>query len=175
MAHGAKRLLLSDKKILFFLINSILGTLPFTASAHWAPLNFYKTTLMPRIYYPCYLILKPDLSKRHLHLRDFQKGYKNPVISNPSGRFHLQVKHKHLPLRYAKLSLRNSIYKLYINTVYLLLMDVKLLLRDSVYKLYINIVYFLLRDAKLLRDSVCKLKINTSFWGMPTSLWGISY
>ena len=44
-------------------------------------------------------------------------------------------------------------------------MDAKLLLRDSVYKLYINTVYFLLRDAKLLlrdaklllRDSVYKL------------------
>ena len=43
-------------------------------------------------------------------------------------------------------------------------MDAKLLLRDSVYKLYISTVYFLLRDAKLLlRDSVYKLKINTSF------------
>ena len=34
----------------------------------------------------------------------------------------------------AKLLLRDSICKLYINTVYLLLMDAKLLLRDSIYK-----------------------------------------
>ena len=49
--------------------------------------------------------------------------------------------------------LRDSIYKLYANTVYLFLRDVKLLLRDSiykVYKLYMNKVYLPLRDAKLL-------------------------
>ena len=165
MAHGAKRLLLSDMKILFFHINSILGTLAFTASAHWAPFNFYKTILMPRIFgcinFPCYLILKAYLGKRHLHMRDFQKGYKNPVISNPSGRFHLQVKHKHLPLRDAKLLLIDSICKLYINTANLLLRNAKLVLRDSIYKLCINTVNLLLRDAKiLLRDSIYKLYIN---------------
>ena len=35
--------------------------------------------------------------------------------------------------------MRDSIYKLYKNSMYLLLMDAKLLLRDSVYKLYINL------------------------------------
>ena len=54
--------------------------------------------------------------------------------------------------------------------VYLLLEDAKLLLRDSIYKLYLNTVYLLLRDVKLLlKDSIYKLKINTSFWGMPSS------
>ena len=130
--------LLSDKKILFFHRNSIQGTLAFTASAHWAPFNFYKTTAsninFGCINFPCYLISKLYLNKRHLHLNDCHKGYKNPVISNPSGRFHLQVKHKHLPPRDAKLLLRDSIYKLYINTVCVLLRVVKLLLRDSIYK-----------------------------------------
>ena len=52
--------------------------------------------------------------------------------------------------RRCKILVGDSIYKLYINTVYLLLRDAKLLLRDSIYKLYINTVYPLLRDAKLL-------------------------
>ena len=39
----------------------------------------------------------------------------------------------------AKRPMRDSIYKLYKNSMYLLLMDAKLLLRDSVYKLYINL------------------------------------
>ena len=41
--------------------------------------------------------------------------------------------------------------------------------RDSInYKLYINKAYLLLRDAELLlRNSIYKLKINTSFWGIP--------
>ena len=40
-------------------------------------------------------------------------------------------------------------YKVY------LLRDAKLLMRDSIYKIYINTVYLLLRDAKLLlRDSM---------------------
>ena len=140
LASLRRSVLLSDKKILFFHRNSIQGTLAFTASAHWAPFNFYKTTAsninFGCINFPCYLILKLYLNKKHLHLKDFHKGYKNPVISNPSGRFHLQVKHKHLPLRDVKLLLRDSIYKLYINTVYhdVLLRVVKLLLRDSIYK-----------------------------------------
>ena len=136
LASLRRSFLLSDKKILFFHRNSIQGTLAFTASAHWAPLTFIRpqSQIFGCINFPCYLILKLYLNKRHLHLKDFHKGYKNPVISNPSGRFHLQVKHKHLPLRDAKLLLRDSIYKLYINTVYVLLRVVKLLLRDSIYK-----------------------------------------
>ena len=58
---------LSDNKILFFHRNSILGTLDFTASAHCGhPLTFIRP--QPRIFsginFPCYLILKPYLSKR---------------------------------------------------------------------------------------------------------------
>ena len=39
-------------------------------------------------------------------------------------------------------------------------------------ELCINTVYLLLRDAKLLLRDFYKLKINTSFWGMPTSYEG---
>ena len=92
LASLRRSVLLSDKKILFFHRNSIQGTLAFTASAHWAPFNFYKTTAsninFGCINFPCYLILKLYLNKRHLHLKDFHKGYKNPVIQNPSGGFH---------------------------------------------------------------------------------------
>ena len=43
-------------------------------------------------------------------------------------------------------------------------------------ELYIHTVYLLLRDTKLLlRDSVYKLKITTSFCGVPTSFWGTRY
>ena len=67
----------------------------------------------------------------------------------------------YLFLKYAKLFLRDSINKLYINKVYLLLKDAH---EGFHYKLYINTVYLLLRDATLpLRDSIYKLKINTSF------------
>ena len=56
-------------------------------------------------------------------------------------------------LRDAKLLMRDSVYKIYINTVYLLLRDAILLLRGS--KLYINTVYLFLRDVKFfLRDSI---------------------
>ena len=44
----------------------------------------------------------------------------------------------------------HSIYKLYINTVYLFLRDAKLLLRDSTYKLNINTVYLLLKTFCIL-------------------------
>ena len=66
----------------------------------------------------------------------------------------------------AKLLLRDSTNKLYINKVYLLLRDAKLLVRDSItsYNKMINTMYLLLRDATLhLRDIIYKLKINTSF------------
>jgi len=69
----------------------------------------------------------------------------------------------YLFLRDAKLLLRDSIYKLYINTVYLFLRDA---IRGIplVYKLYIYKVYLLLRDAKLLMsDSIYKLYINTVY------------
>ena len=54
----------------------------------------------------------------------------------------------------------HSIYKLYINTVYLFLRDAKLLWgMPLVYKLYIYEVYLLLRDAKLvMRDTKLPLR-----------------
>ena len=46
--------------------------------------------------------------------------------------------------------------------MYLFLRDAKLVLRDSIYKLQINTVYLFLRDAKfLLRDSVYLLLSTT--------------
>ena len=83
-------------------------------------------------------------------------------------------------LRDAKLLMRDSVYKIYINTVYLLLRDAILLLRGS--KLYINTVYLFLRDVKLfLRDSINSEVFHiqyikcTSFWEMPNSSWGIPF
>ena len=46
---------------------------------------------------------------------------------------------------------RDSIYKLYVNKVYLLATDAKLLFRDSIDKLNINTVYLLLRDSTNLQ------------------------
>ena len=72
---------------------------------------------------------------------------------SPFEGFHLQVTH----------TFSDSIYKLHINAL-LLLRDAKLLLRDSIHKLYINIVYLILEDAKLLLgDSIYKLYINTVY------------
>ena len=50
----------------------------------------------------------------------------------------------------------DSIYKLYINTVYLSLRDAKLFSRDSIHKLYINTVYLPNKVYLLLRDSIYK-------------------
>ena len=100
VAHGAKLLLVSDKKILFssqkfstgqprFHSFNLLGTLSLLLD--------HSLSIFSCINFPCYLILRPYLSKRHLHLRDFHNGYKNPVISK-------------------SLWVRDSIYKFNTNT-----------------------------------------------------------
>ena len=59
----------------------------------------------------------------------------------------------------SKLLLRDSLYRLYVNTVYLLLKDAKLLLREY-FQNRENTVNLLLRDTKLLlRDSTYELCI----------------
>ena len=69
-----------------------------------------------------------------------------------------KLSHNKLLLRDAKILLRDFIYKLYINKVYLFLREGKLFLKNSIFSLYINKVNLLLRDAKLLmRDSTYKL------------------
>ena len=66
------------------------------------------------------------------------------ILETVSGKRHIFLQ------RDAKILIRDSIYKLYINKVYLLLRDAKLLLSDSIYKLYMSTVYLFLRDAKHL-------------------------
>ena len=73
-----------------------------------------------------------------------------------------KLSHNKLLLRDAKILLRDFIYKLYINKVYLFLREGKLFLKNSIFSLYINKVNLLLRDAKLLmRDSTYKLYIKS--------------
>ena len=77
--------------------------------------------------------------------------------------------------------LRDSIYKLYINTMYLFLRDANSLWGIRlIYKLYINKVYLLLRDAKLLlSDAINKLHINKVYLflrdQMSNSFWEILF
>ena len=114
------------------------------------PLTFIRPR--PRIFscinFPCYLILKPYLSKRHLHLRDFHKGYKNPIISKSLWGIPFTSYTQTPPSKGCQtpFNFRDSIYKLYVNEVYILATDAKLLFRDSVDKLNIN-MYLLLRDS----------------------------
>ena len=61
-----------------------------------------------------------------------------------------------------KIKQMGSIYKLYINRVYLLLRDAKLLLRDSIYKLKVNTSFF--RDS-MLAIALC-IDDVTNFWSL---------
>ena len=61
-----------------------------------------------------------------------------------------------------KIKQMGSINKLYINRVYLLLRDAKLLLRDSIYKLKVNTSFF--RDS-MLAIALCTNDV-TNFWSL---------
>ena len=111
----------------------------------------------------CYLLLKQCL-RQNLYPSGEGLASHADVLRGSSLRdsiYKLYINTVYLLLKDAKLHLRDSIYKLYINTVCLFLRDAKLLLMDSIYKLYINTVCLFLRDAKLLlRDSIYKLYMN---------------